>query len=231
MKKRQHILWAFALIPVLLLLTFWFPGCASGPSSSTSGSGVLRFTLEVSQDGQIDTSGRGYYAIMLNANSEAIEVTNFETFTDFIRFDGTNFQWFHRQGNVPSPGYTWVNGGSLNSESLIGSDGHSIIVRLNLGDSSSLFNQYIQSRRFTAHVLTTDSSNSLLGRSLDTLGQGPSISGNALYTVYFDRLTGIVNPVPPGYPGDPIGDYEEKPDLTNFPYASYDIESFQIEIE
>ena len=220
----------FPFILLAVLVAVWVGGCASGPADE-SGGGTLRFTLQVAESGGIDISGHGYYAILLNSRSEAIEVTNFETFTDFIRYDGINFRWYHRQGNVPSPGYTWVDAGGLNSNSFISSDGNSLVVRMNLSDSSFIFNQYIESRRFTAHVVTTDRSNSLLGRAVDTLGQGPSISGNSLYTVFFDSVTGLLSPAPPGYPGDPVGDYDQKPDLENFPYPSYDIESFSLEIE
>lgn len=205
-------------------------GCASGPASGNVTKNI-RFTIKVSDAGEIDTSGRGYYVLLLNSLSEPIEVTNFETFTDFVRYDGINFTWYHRQGNVPSPGYTWVNAGNINSSASIAGGGKSIVLRMNVQDSSFIFNQYMQSARFTCHVLTTDSSNSLIGRALDTLGQGPSISGNSLYTVGFDKNTGIMDPLPPGYPSDPIGDVDEKPDLEGFPYDSYDIDSFTVDFE
>jgi hypothetical protein len=169
--------------------------------------------------------------VLFNSRFEPVEVTNFETFTDFVRFDGMNFTWYHRQGNVPSPGYTWVEGGNVNAGSGISSDGKSIVMRMNIKDSNFVFNQYIEAQRFSVHAVTTDSSNSLLGRLIDTLGQGPSISGNSLHTIYFDRGTGIVSPTPPGYPGDPLRDYDVKGDLGDFPYDSYDIESFTVELE
>ncbi|MFP4498983.1 MAG: hypothetical protein ACLFQV_12300, partial [Vulcanimicrobiota bacterium] len=137
----------------------------------------------------------------------------------------------HRQENVPSPGYTWVNAGNLNSDSFIASEGSSIVIRFDLSDTTHPFNQYIQSSRFTAHVVTTDNSNSLLGRGIDTLGQGPSFDNNSLYTLLFDRSTGAVAPVPAGYPSDPLEDWNAKEDLPNFPYQSYDIETFELELE
>ncbi len=230
-RRQKDIVTLTLMLAVLIISTAVFlPGCASGPADGDK-NGVLRITLGVSESGGIDTGGYGYYAVLFNSRAEAIEVTNFETFTDFIRYDGLNFRWYHRQGNVPSPGYTWVDAGSMNSSSFIASDGNSIVIRIDLDDRTHFFNQYIESRRFTAHVVTTDQSNALLGRAVDTLGQGPSISGNSLYTVFFDSVTGLVSPAPPGYPGDPVGDYDVKPDLEYFPYESYDIERFSLELE
>ena len=117
---------------LILAVNTGLTGCASGPG--TNQNGILRFTVKISDAGQIDTLSNGFYAILLNSFSEPIDVTNYETFTDFIRFDGVNFRWFHRQGNVPSPGYTWVDGGSMNTDAAITDDGKSIIISVDLGD-------------------------------------------------------------------------------------------------
>jgi hypothetical protein len=229
-RKRKKLCPAF-LAAVIFLVLIFICGCASGPKAGSMGNAVMLVTLRVSDKGMIDMSGKGYYCILFNGLSQPIEVTNFETFTDFIRFDGANFTWYHRQGNVPSPGYTWVDAGNMNSDSAISSDGKSVLIRINFSDTTNLFNQYIQSSRFTTQVLTTDSNNSLLGRAVDTLGQGPSFDGNSQYTVFFDRTTGILNPQPPGYPSDPLQDYDQKPDLSDFPYDDYDISSFTLEFD
>lgn len=214
-----------------MLLVFYLPGCASGPEEKYNKS-TLVFTLKVSDRGEIDSSDNGYYAILLNSFAEEIEVTNYETFTDFIRYDGFNFTWYHRQGNVPSPGYTWVDAGNMNADGIITGDNTSIVIRIDMNDSTTLFNQYIESKRFTVHALTTDRDSSLLGRALDTLGQGPAIDGNTLYTIFFDKSTGIVDPEPPGYPSDPLDDYSEKDDLgSSYPYDNFDIEEFTVERE
>lgn len=228
-KKKKKICCACLASGIILLIFLVCCGCASGPKTASGANSVMLVTLRVSDSGMIDTSGKGYYAILFNGMSQSIEVTNFETFTDFIRYDGINYTWYHRQGNVPSPGYTWVDAGNMNADSVISSDGKSIVIRINFSDTTNLFNQYIQSNRFTTQVLTTDSNNNLLGRAIDTLGQGPSVDGNSLYTVFFDRTTGILNPQPPGYPSDPLQDYDQKPDLSGFPYDDYDISSFTLE--
>lgn len=220
------------LILTLCFLCYQVSGCASGADIKSNGKSTLMIRLAVDPAGKIDDSGRGYYGILFNGFSEDIEVTNYETFTDFIRYDGFNFTWYHRQGNVPSPGYTWVNAGNLNADSQISGDGTALLIRISLEDTAHVFNQYLESNRFSVHVVTTDQNNSLLGRAIDTLGQGPSIDGNALYTVFFDKLNGIVNPEPPMYPSDPVGDYDVKSDLGDeFPYENFDLESFSVELQ
>lgn len=230
MQKNFSAIFAFFFILMILSIPTFLSSCASGAPSSSSGD-VLRITLKISDAGEIDTGGNGYYAVLLNNEAEAIEVTNYESFTDFIRFDGSNFSWYHRQGNVPSPGYTWVNAGNMNSDGSISSDGKSLVIRIDLDDDTHPFNQYMESAIFTAHVITTDTDNSLLGRGIDTMGQGPSFDGNSEYTVTFNKNTGLVDPTPAGYPEDPLQDWDEKSDLPDFPYDSYDIERFSLELE
>jgi hypothetical protein len=231
MNKRFWHIVSLELVMIFIIVIFMFSSCASGGPSGSSSSKILRISLKVSDTGSIDTSTQGYYAILFNSLAQNIEVTNYETFTDYIRFDGYNYSWFHRQGNVPSPGYTWVEVGNLNASSTISSDGKTIIVRIDLSDPTNIFNQFIISSTFTSHVITTDRSNSLLGRVIDTMGQGPSLGGNTLYTLKFDKVTGLGTPPPPSYPNDPLGDWDVKPDLPSFPYVNYDIESFRIEFE
>ena len=111
-------------------------GCASdtGPKFSSipnsSGSPCLRFTLTVNPNGKIDTESNGFYAILLNSTGSAIEVTDSDTFTNFIRFDGINFDWYTRQANLPNAGFTFYQVGSLNPEGSISSDGRSINILL-----------------------------------------------------------------------------------------------------
>jgi hypothetical protein len=220
----------FSILVLSVIACILLSSCASeGPEGWDSR--IMRITLKVPDHTYIDTTGRGYYAILFNNFAEQIEVTNYETFTDFIRYDGFNFTWFHRQGNVPAPGYTWVAAGNMNAVSSLSSDGTSIIIRIDLGNNANLFNQFITTQRFTMHALTTDSNNHLLGRVIDTLGPGPSVEANSLNTIKFDIFTGIISPVPAGYPGDPVGDYDIKPDMPDFPYQNYDIEFFSVELE
>jgi hypothetical protein len=228
--SRKKLFTFLCLFTIAAVISMIFSSCATdGPEGW--GNRILRITLKVPDNTYIDTTGRGYYAVLFNNFAEQIQVTDYETFTDFIRYDGFNFTWFHRQGNVPAPGYTWVAAGNLNATSSVSSDGTSLIIRIDLSDSANLFNQFITTQRFTMHALTTDSNNQLLGRVIDTIGQGPSVEANSLYTVKFDVLTGILSPPPPNYPWDPIGDWDEKPDMPGFPYQNYDIEMFSVELE
>ena len=224
--KAFTLLFAFSF-----LIVFIYSGCASGPDEKGNKS-YLTLNLAVNERGEIDTEDNGYYAILFNSFAEEIEVTNYETFTDFIRFDGYNFTWYHRQGNVPSPGYTWIDAGNMNAESSISSGGSSILIKIDLNDSTNLFNQYIESKRFCVHAVTTDQDSSLLGQAIDTLGPGPAIDGNSLYSIYFDKLTGILDPEPPLYPSDPLDDYIERAsNKDSFPYENFDIERFTVELE
>ena len=71
-----------------------------------------------------------------------------------------------------------------------------------------------------------------MGRVLDTLGKGPSVDQNSLYTLYINKGSGVVNPQPPGYPGDPLEDYATHSDLpSDYPYSNFDITSFTVEVE
>lgn len=231
---------AYTRIIVLFILCLFLSSCASGPSSRGSHPGgggspgqtrYLRFTLRVGAAGSIDGNGRGSYVILLNGFLQPIEVTNSDTFTDFIRYDGFNFDWYHRQDNVPGPGYTFLKVGNVNQTSHVGADGKSLIVTFNVDDSSSLLNQYILTDRFAVHVVTTDNfQQAVLGRALDTLGPGPDMSHNTEYTLYADKFLGIIAPKPPDYPKDPLGDYVRQPDLPgDFPFENFDLELFQIE--
>lgn len=191
---------------------------------------LLNFTLTVNPNGTIDRSGRGLYVFLLNAQGTPIEATDIDTFTDFIRFDGQNFDWYHRLAEVPNPGFTFVQVGPLSGQAQVTPDGKSIQAILDVGQSTSFLNQYIPGQMFTAHVLTTDNSDgALLGRLIDTLGQGPNIDSNSLQTVTVRRGQGAVRPFPQSYPFDPIGDTVTHSSLGgDFPYANFDIVRFEV---
>lgn len=229
----------------LLLMTVALTACASsgdeganlstddianGGGGTGSGPRLLNFTMTVNPNGSIETSGRGLYVILLNAQGTPIEATDIDTFTDFIRFDGQNFDWYHRLAEVPHPGFTFVQVGPLSGQARITPDGKSIQVVLDVGQSTSFLNQYIPSRVFTAHALTTDSaSGAFLGRLIDTLGQGPNIDSNSLQTIKVRRGEGATTPFPQSYPFDPIGDTVVHDDLGgDFPYANFDIVRFEV---
>jgi hypothetical protein len=220
---------------IALLFTVLSAGCAAGPFPTPTSPGgtaprYLTFHVQINSTATFSHSGNGYVIILFNANGEPIEVTSIGTFTDFIRYDGTNFTWFHRQGAVPSPGYTFVPAGTVNQFATIAADDKSFDIRFNVNDTSTLLSQYIVAPTFTTHVLTTDSFNAAyIGRVLDTLGQGPSITNNPTFTMTVNKQTGIVPPIPAGYPNDPLNDWIIQPGLAgDYPYASFDLENFQI---
>lgn len=211
-------------------------GCASdiGPKYSSipnsSGSPYLCFTLTVNPNGRIDTEGNGLYAILLNSIGNPIEVTDSDTFTDFIRFDGINFDWYTRQANLPNAGFTFNQVGSLNPDSSISSDGRSINIFLDTCDSNTYLNQYIVNSNFSAQVVTTDNkSNDYLGRVIDFMGD--NLNSNSSYTLTIDKLYGIVSPIPSIYPNDYLNDWIPHNDLDPaFPYANFDIATFEVSI-
>jgi len=183
------------------------------------------FELEVNPKGGIDFDGRGYYAILFNSQAQAIEVTNPETFTDFIRYDGMNFLWFHRQDNVPPPGYSWVSAGNINRYCGVSSDNRKLTVVFNLDDPGIFFNQYLANPCFTMQAVTSDTyKSSIIGRTIDTMGPGPDIIENSLNTVYVSRELGVLSPYPAFYPMDPLKDWITVKDLPpDFPYPDFDL--------
>ncbi|MGM9998395.1 MAG: hypothetical protein ACI38Q_03215 [Candidatus Bruticola sp.] len=211
-------------------------GCASdtGPNvpsiPNINGSPCLRFTITVNPYGHIDTEGNGVYAILLNSLGNSIEVTDSDTFTDFIRFDGVDFDWYTRQANLPNAGFTFYQVGSLNPEASISSDGRSINILLDPYDSNTYLSQYIVNSNFSAQVVTTDNtSDAYLGRVIDFMGD--NLNSNSLYTLSVDKFFGLIDPIPSLYPNDYLNDWISHNDLdAAFPYANFDIETFEISI-
>jgi len=242
MKKLSS--WKYVLFLGLLATQFF--GCAGAgddglnrEASDPLGNGgtftstnlrLLQFDLAVNPNGQIDRTGRGTYAILLNAQGTQIEVTDLDTFTDFIRFDGNNFDWYHRLSEVPNPGFTFAQVGPLSGQSTVSPDGKSLQIVLDIGESTSFINQFIPADVFTAHVVTTDTQGgAFLGRILDTQGQGPNIDSNSLQTLTIRRGEGTTQPIPQSYPFDPLNDVVIHDDLgADFPYANFDIVRFEV---
>ncbi len=223
-----------ALGGILLGAILWGNGgCASDSDSysslpSAGGGQYLRFSLTVNANGTIDREGNGYYAILLNSQGEAIEVTNSDTFTDFIRFDGVHFDWFTRMANLPNAGFTFYQVGSLSPESSISGDGRTINILLDPYDPNIYLNQYIRSSKFSAQAVTTDSDpDSYLGRVIDFMGD--NINSNSLQTLLVDKFLGAVTPYPTFHPYDNTNDWIEHGDLGgDFPYVNFDIERFEV---
>lgn len=222
-----------------LLVPILSTGCASGPSSSNPTTqqpdatpALLRFTLRVNPNGRIDTSGVGYYLILFNATGQPIEITDIDTFTDFLRFDGRSLDFYHRQANLPNPGFTFTLAGSMNNAWNLTTDGTGLEIVLDPNDPNNLLNQFISATRFTAHVLTTDNfQGSFIGRVLDTPGQGPDINGNALQTMTLEKSLGIQDPIPQFFPDDPLNDFIVQPDLPpEFPFLNFDLAKFEVNV-
>ena len=202
----------------------------NGGNFTSSSLRLLEFTIAVNPNGQVDRSGRGIYAVLLNAQGTPIEATDLDTFTDVIRFDGQNFDWYHRLSEVPNPGFTFAQVGPLSGQAQVSPDGKTIQAVVDIGESTSFINQFIPADVFTAHVITTDTTGgTFLGRLIDTLGQGPNIDSNSLQTITVRRGEGATQPLPQSYPFDPIGDTVIHSDLgDDFPYANFDIVRFEV---
>ena len=195
-----------------------------------NGKRLLVFSMTVNPNGNVDRTGRGIYAVLLNAQGTPIEATDIDTFTDFIRFDGQNFDWYHRLAEVPNPGFTFVQVGPLAGQAQVTPDGKTIEIVLDIGESTSFINQFIPANSFTAHAVTTDSAGGqFLGRLIDTLGQGPNIDSNSLQTITVRRGEGTTQPIPQSYPFDPLSDAVLHDDLGgDFPYVNFDIVRFEV---
>ncbi|HEY4001929.1 MAG TPA: hypothetical protein VGO93_23850 [Candidatus Xenobia bacterium] len=238
----------FKTLACMLVGIFLTAGCAAGPNGSGNGTSTsagttagaanggaagphtITFHMSVNPSGQIDRSGNGYYIFLLNANDQPIEVTDLDTFTDMVRFDGVNFQWYHRIEEAPSPGFFLTFISDLNDSGSVSGDQTSLQVTFNVGDASSPFNTFINTNQFTAHAITTDATNGAIrGRVLDFFGPGPDLNNNESYTVFADKLLGAVNPLPANFPVDPLNDFIIYPDLaSNFPYVNFDLADFDI---
>ena len=225
------------LILLGLWLLQWLPGQAQ-PTLPFPGNGnpftnrLLAITLTVNPNGMIDTSGRGYYIILFNSFNQAIECTDLDTFSDFVRFDGLNWAWFHRQARAPRPGFQFFQATNLNSASRIQPDMRSIEVIFDMAESTNVLNQFITTNTFTMHALTSDNyRQGLIGRPLDTLGQGPDLGKNSLQTIRLNKGQGIIPPFPQFYPSDPLNDVKQHADLpSDFPYANFDLSRVEVNL-
>lgn len=227
-----------------MTLAFFISGCASGPSGASSVSAapvttstgtataspspaLLQFAVSINDQGSFDAVN-GFYAIMLNAFDTPIDVTNNDKFTDFMLWDGTYLVWYHRQSNPSNNLFTFVATTTLNPYLSFSEDRRTMFITLNPADTTTPLNQFIGSSAFTANCATTDRSG-ILGRIIDTMGPGPSLDNDALYTYNIDKTLGLVPPAPPEYPNDALNDWITQPDLDpSFPYVNFDIKSFTV---
>lgn len=193
---------------------------------------LLSITLSVNPNGVIDTSGRGSYILLFNSFNAPIECTDLDTFSDFIRFDGINWTWYHRQARLPRPGFKFFQVVNLNYAARIQPDMRSAELILDLGEPTNVINQYIPGGAFTMHALTCDTyKDGLIGRPLDTLGQGPDLVKNTLQTLHVTKGQGSVPPFPQFYPSDPLNDVRQHADLPeDFPYVNFDLSRLEVNL-
>lgn len=217
-------------------------GCASGSgggsgssstsssSSSSSGGGTvsrLQFRLTVNDNGVIEAS-QGLYAIVFNSFGDPIDVTARDKFTDFLVYDSNNLVWYTRQTSSTDNSFTFVASGTATQSMSFTPDRRTLLVTFDPQDVSSPLNQFIKSSRFTCVAVTTDRSG-YLGRVIDTLGPGPDLAHDTLYTLTVDKSLGAVSPLPASYPSDPLQDWIVQADNPpTFPYVNYDIQSFEV---
>lgn len=209
---------------------------ASGGSTSVSGSAgaasasprLIQFALTVNDEGEFD-SVNGYYAIAVNAFNQPIDVSNNETFSDFMVYDGVNTLWYHRQ-TIPSQSlFNFVPVALINQDVSFSDDRHTMLITFSLSDATSPLSQFVGTT-FTADAFTTDR-NGILGRVLDTMGPGPSLDNDTQYTYFCDKQLGVVNPVPNNFPNDRLNDWITQPDLgAAFPYVNFDIKRFEVTV-
>jgi hypothetical protein len=234
----------------------WAGGCASGPngsdsltvrpptptvvpssgtpfhpSPSASPNTLLQFHVAINDSGQFETFNQplGYYVIAFNSFDQPIDVSNDDTFDNFVSWDGNNLFWYNRQ-TVPGneQNFTFVPVAQLNENVSFSTDNHEMIVTFNINDPTSPLNVYIVTNQFTCHCMTTDHTG-ILGRVIDAFGPGPDLGNNPLYTVTVDKTVGAISPLPPNYPVDPLLDYITQPDLDpSFPYVDFDLSKFQV---
>lgn len=228
-----------SLFSAIVLVT---SGCASmGDASPSSGSGgaggttsqrLLSFSLTVDGPGDINTSGQGRYAVLLNAEALPIEATDSDTFTDMLVYDGHFLRWYHRQIGATGGGVAnFIPVATLNDNYTIADEGKTLRILIDIDNAQHPMAQFIPSNRFTAHALTTTNiSGTYLGTTIDALGQGPSLASNSAATITIDKNIGAVPPLPADYPVDPVGDFVTHDLSAGFPYSDFDITLFRVDL-
>ena len=236
-KVMKIVFLAFAM----LFLPFLAGGCASEGSSAPSGTAVYvpsadgseesgggegggeaentpkYITFRLSVNGEIE--GNVYYCFLFNAEGKPIQVDDVGTLTDAIRvYNGGGLEsptciWFRRI-NPADRILSYMS--ELTNYVSYTDDKSSVLVTFPLGDTSVIFNNYIQSS-FTAQALVCSRErDSELGKFIDCIG--PDLSSSTHYSVMANPSTGALGAsLPAGYPSD-------------CPYENCDITSFSIEV-
>lgn len=204
------------------------PGASPNPSPSSPH--LIQFALSLNDQGKFDDSGAGFYVIAMNAFDEAVDVSNYDKFTDFMKYDGTYLVWYHRQTLPNNNLFNYQPVGTLNQFLSFSDDRRTMFVTFGITDPTNIFNQFLVPSAFTVAAMTTDNTGTL-GRVLDTMGPGPNLNNDTLYSYFVDKTLGVTRPVPPNYPDDPLNDWISQPDLgPNYPYTNFDIKSFQVTV-
>lgn len=241
-----------------MLLGFFFAGCASAPSGtstavsadpvnpaasplasaqpvpsgspspSPTGPTFVQFALTINPAGSFD-SVNGFYNICFNSFDTAIDVSNTETFTDFIQYDGTNLIWYNRKTLGDGTIFQFFPVAQINQDLSFSEDRRTMIVTFDRREITNPFNQFIATNLFTANALTTDRQG-VLGAVIDTMGQGPDLVHDTLFTYFCDKTRGVINPVPPNFPDDPLNDTIVQGQGGNFPFVNFDISRFEVTV-
>lgn len=200
----------------------------TGEESVVEETKYITFRLSV----QGETEGGVFYCILMNAAGEPIQVDDVGTFTDVIRIykpdslGHATYSWYHRLSETDrilspiSEVDTYVSQTEDNS---------SFIINFPIGDTSVIFNNYIQSS-FTVQAMVCDNTGGgELGRFIDCLG--PDLSSSTHYSFTVNPQTGAVgSTVPAGYPNDMLYDCEEANIPANTPYINADLSMFSVEV-
>jgi hypothetical protein len=231
------------LLSLALLLIPVLGGCASGPNSSSSSAGgvpassasgstastnhLLQFAITLNDNGVFDAT-QGLYAVAFNSFDELIDVSSSDKFTDFVVYDGNNLVWYSRQTSSTNQSFIYVAVATVTQALSFTPDRRTMLITFDTSDASSALNQFIKSQQFTCVPVTTDRTG-YLGRIIDTLGPGPDLSHDTLYTITVDKALGAISPLPASYPDDDLNDWIVLPDVAGtFPYVNYDIKSFTV---
>jgi len=244
-----------------MLVMLGMAGCASGPSGSTSvsadpvdptaspsgspapvpsgsptpsptGPTLIQFSLSMNPEGVFDSTN-GYYIICFNSFDTPIDVSNTETFTDFIEYDGTSAIWWHRQTLSSSNQFFYLPASPVNQDVSFSGDRHTMNITFSIHDQTNPLNTFIATNQFTADAVTTDR-NGIIGAVIDTMGPNfsgeSSLDNDTLYSYFCDKTLGVVNPAPPNYPDDPQNDWITQNGNSSFPYINFDIASFTVTV-
>jgi len=209
------------------------PTATPTPTATPSGH-YLSFYVYINDSAILDSGQNGAYIIFLNSFNNDINIQSPDTYTDYIKYDGTNFSWYHREETQPGQ-WEFNFKGTINDSAYIYDNKRGFRIRFDVNDTSNMLNQWITNNAFTMHIATIDSNDP--ARPIDTIGTGPAaIINNTINTIYVSKTLGdAVKPpsqLPGEYPNDPVGladlATEGRNYPSDYPILNFDIKTFQI---